>query len=704
MGHGRSAVLAVALFLTPTASSAPPAQADMDELKSMSLKALLDVQVVSAARHKQRAADSPRSVSVMTGEEIRRRNYRTVPEALSEMTGILVQETNYGGGSPYIRGMVGNRVLILIDGIRLNSSIFRLGPVQYLNTIDIEQVERIEVVRGPGSVLYGSDALGGVINVITRSAETHDPAPPLHTRLHARLSSADRSGMGRLGFEGHASRFGFIGGASFKRFGDLRGGGGPQKNSGYKETDGDLKLSWESKEKHRLEFSASRVQLDDVSRSDLLAVGTNLRYEWAPQQQEMLALRYGGRQVVRGIDTLQVTVVHQRQFERLFTVFAAAPTVENRNEDLVGSTGFIVEMGSRLGERQQLTYGVDTYGERITSRKSQFDPATAGWSWQRGNYPDGTKAGSAAGYLQYESEWLDRLQVVLGIRYSRNTIDSQQNDPHTGDIPLHSQVDDWTQSAAAALRLGGGLSVVGEAAEGFRAPNVNDTSVIGLTGARFEIPNPNLRPENLVNYQAGLRWQNRSLAARATGFRSEYTNLIDRAEATYLGLDWLDVDHNGVRDSSEPGIYQRTNIGRALVKGVEFETEAELNEHWSLRANASWIQGDDRLANTPLSRIPPAMGMAAVRWCPRSTVWMEAFTLAADRQSRLSPGDKVDRRISSDGTAGFVTWNLRGGLDLPAGGRLTLGLENLGNKRYRWHGSGIDAPGRNVVVGVEWIF
>lgn len=706
MGQRGPAVLTAAVFLAPAVFGAPPEHADLAELKSMSLKALLDVRVVSAARREQRAAESPRSVSVITGREIRRRNYRTVPEALNEMTGVLVQETNYGGGSPFIRGMVGNRILILIDGARLNSSVFRLGPVQYLNTIDVEQVERIEVVRGPGSVLYGSDALGGVINVVTRSPAIDEGTPPLRTRLRTRFSSADRSGVGRLGFQGRAGRFGFLGGASLKQFGDLRAGGGagPQRHSGYNETDGDLKLAWEPRERHRVEFAASKARLDDVSRSDLLALGSNLRYEWAPQQREMLALRYSARKAAPGIDSLQATVVHQRQFERLFTVASAAPDTGTRAEDLVGSTGILVEMGSRLGERQRLTYGFDSYRERIASRRLQAHLPSGTWAWQRGNYPDGTHAGYSAAYLQHESDWGGRVQLTLGIRYSRDTIDSQQSDPRTGDIPLHSVVDDWTKSAAVSVRLGGGLSLVGQAAEGFRAPNVNDATIIGLTGARFEIPNANLKPEYVVNYETGVRWTHRGLAAQLAAFRSAYSNLIDRAEAAYLGMDWLDVNQNGVREKTEPGIYQRANIGRALVRGVEFEAEAELSRHWSLRANTSWIEGHDRVARTPLSRIPPVMGVAAVRWTPRAGVWAEVYSLAAGRQSRLSPGDKTDHRIPPGGTPGFATWNLRGGVRVPAGGRLTLGLENLADKRYRWHGSGIDAPGRNLVAGVEWIF
>ncbi len=196
------------------------------DLSEMSLDELMDVTVVSAARREQKDIDSPRSVSVVTAEQIRQRNYRTVPEALNEVVGVLVQETNYGGGAPVIRGLIGNQILVLVDGIRLNNAIFRLGPNQYLNTIDVNQVERIEVVRGVGSVLYGSDALGGLINIITKSKAGSPTDSAMNARAFGRFASADRSGVGRLEVSGNFRKLGFTGGMSLKHFGDLRAGGG----------------------------------------------------------------------------------------------------------------------------------------------------------------------------------------------------------------------------------------------------------------------------------------------------------------------------------------------------------------------------------------------------------------------------------------------------------------------------------------------
>ena len=156
-------------LLSPT-SRAYAQESSEESLAELELAELLKVRAVTGARHDQRLIDSPRQIAVVTAEDIRRRNYRSTPDALADILGVFVQETNDGAGSPIIRGLVGNQILILVDGIRLNNGAYRLGPNQYLNTIDLNQIERIEVVRGAGSVLYGSDALGGVVNIITRAA------------------------------------------------------------------------------------------------------------------------------------------------------------------------------------------------------------------------------------------------------------------------------------------------------------------------------------------------------------------------------------------------------------------------------------------------------------------------------------------------------------------------------------------------------
>jgi outer membrane cobalamin receptor len=246
LGAGLRALAATVLMLAAAGVLArTEASAGAAQLADVDLEDLLNTTVVSAARHPERIIESPRSISVITADNLRERNYRTIPEALAELAGLFLQETNYGGGAPIIRGLIGNRILILVDGVRLNNSTYRLGPNQYLNTIDIHQVERIEVLRGTRSVLYGSDAIGGLINVITRSPEPSSTGAALRGGIESRLATADKSATGHVSAEYYRQRLGILAGVSDKSFGDLRAGDpvGRQSYTGYAEGDGDLKLN-----------------------------------------------------------------------------------------------------------------------------------------------------------------------------------------------------------------------------------------------------------------------------------------------------------------------------------------------------------------------------------------------------------------------------------------------------------------------------
>jgi outer membrane receptor protein involved in Fe transport len=180
----------------------------------------------------------------------------------------MVQQSNDGGGSPILRGLIGNQVLLMVDGIRMNNAIYRLGPNQYLNTVDIGQIERIEIIRGPGSVLYGSDALGGIINIVTKSRVVGD-ANPGAFEVSTRVASADGSVAGRLAYAGGSGPLSVVGGVSVKSFGPLRKGGGhTQPFTGYDEWDADLKISAKPGDGQSLTALLQHVTQSDVNRTD----------------------------------------------------------------------------------------------------------------------------------------------------------------------------------------------------------------------------------------------------------------------------------------------------------------------------------------------------------------------------------------------------------------------------------------------------
>ena len=675
-------------------------------LADMSIEELMDITFITAVRHQQKKIDSPRAVTLITAKEIRERNYRSVPEALMESAGVWVQNTNYGGGSPIIRGMIGNQILILVDGIRLNNGIYRLGPNQYLNTIDINQVDRIEVVRGAGSVLYGSDALGGLVNVITKSCTPSPDSTEVHARVFGRFASADRSGVGRAEVSGSTRKLGFAGGVSLKSFGDLRAGGasGLQPWTGYGEKDGDVRLSWKLSERQSVAMAFQQVNQNRVPRTDKLAEGSELLYEWDPQRRQLAHVEYSVDRVASFIDSFQIGVSYHNQLEQINRITKADPDTRTTRRDKVQTSGLGVQLNTYLGERQHLTYGADLYSDWVISKRVDFDLKTGMQTEKSGAFADGATFTSLGIYLQDEIQLADRLALIVGSRFSLFKLNAVINDAGTGEINVRARPKALTGSAHGLYKISEHTSTFFGVAQGFRAPNVDDSTILGSFSSGFETPNPNLSPEKSLGYEAGIRTQHKGYSATVAYFYSCYRNLIRREPGLYLDLPFLDLNDDGVQNEGEEDIFQRTNIGEALVQGVEIAAQAQLFQNWEISANLNWTTGEDKINLDPLRRIPPLNGAGILRWNPGRRWWIEYYTLFSARQGRLAPGDIKDPRISADGTPGFLTFNVRGGINLGPHGRFIAVLENITNQRYRYHGSGIDAAGINLVLGLDLSF
>ena len=227
--------------------------------------------VVTATRDERLLKDAPYSASSLSSGTLRlEKSVRTVPEALKNEPGTMVQKTGHGQGSPYIRGFTGYRNLLMIDGIRLNNSVFRDGPNQYWNTVDSLGLQRLELARGPFSMLYGSDAIGGTVNAITRGVKDCSPDTDWDRRLYYRYSSAENSSIARGDVIGRLSdKLALTLGYSFKDFGDVEGGSdvGVQEKTGYDERDWDAKLEYFINEEASLVLCHQSVDVDDAWRT-----------------------------------------------------------------------------------------------------------------------------------------------------------------------------------------------------------------------------------------------------------------------------------------------------------------------------------------------------------------------------------------------------------------------------------------------------
>lgn len=208
----------------------------------------LETMVITATRTEKPMSELPYSVDILTLDDNSAQTLnRTLPETMKYVPGVMVQKTGHGQGSPIIRGFTGFRTLFLIDGIRLNNSVFRDGPNQYSNTVDPYSISNMEIIKGPSSVLYGSDAVGGTVNLITRGNKGTETGFNLHPSFYYRFSDAENSHSGHFEISAnYDDKFGFLIGASYKDFGDLVGGNsvGVHPMTGYTDTDVNFKADY----------------------------------------------------------------------------------------------------------------------------------------------------------------------------------------------------------------------------------------------------------------------------------------------------------------------------------------------------------------------------------------------------------------------------------------------------------------------------
>jgi hemoglobin/transferrin/lactoferrin receptor protein len=694
--------LALAITLGPAAAAegqtSPPSPAELE------LTELLNVRAVTGARRDQRLVDSPRQIGVVTAQDIKRRNYKSTPDALSDILGVFVQETNDGGGSPIIRGLVGSQILILVDGVRLNNGSYRLGPNQYLNTIDLNQIERIEVLRGAGSVLYGSDALGGIVNVITRAPG--GDAGVAGTRWFSRLSSANGGAIGRGELTLRTGDVGFVGGVSVKRFGTLRGGRdtGVQVLTGYDEWDGDAKMVYHPSANQTLTVAAQRVTQRHAQRADVVKAGTDLKWTWDPETRSLGYVHYDARNLAGRVTALSGTVSYQRQAEHYQRIASSAPNTELRHLDQTTSLGMNVQLSSSIGPRHLLTYGIDANGDRMTSRRDDVSLVTGASQPGKSALADGARYRSVAAFVQDEIDVSPRLRLALGARYSAYRPYALVRDASAGPVVIDSSQRALTGSARGLIRVTSAIDLVAGIGQAFRAPNIDDLTAFGATGSRFEVPNPELSPESSLNLEAGIRGRSVRLSGTGAFFITDIDELIERASGTFEGKAFRDLNGDGLHGPGEPAIVQRQNAGKARIHGVELDAQLRLARHWTLSGAVVRIIGTNQVTGDPLRRVPPTHGRAVLGWSDGGRLWAEGYAVFASRQTRLAPGDLTDVRIPAGGTPGFVTLNLRSALKIRAALQATLGLENMTNRSYRTHGSGIDAAGVNVVFGIDWAF
>ncbi|MEI6971979.1 MAG: TonB-dependent receptor plug domain-containing protein, partial [bacterium] len=337
--------------------------------------------VVTASRSRRDIQSEPSAVYQISGTKaVLGDAKRTTPDVLKGVPSSMIQKTGYGQGSPYLRGFTGFRTMCLIDGIRLNNSVFRDGPNQYWNTVDPLSVSAYELVMGPASVLYGSDAVGGLVNAIPVAPPEYDGSPVWERRLFCRSATGDESASGRVQLAGRVSEaLGFVGGLSLKDYGDVRGGRsvGRQEHTGYNEQDYDARVDYHVNADSRISAGFQSVSQDDAWRTHRtiygidwsgLAAGDDKVHSY-DQRRNLAYMKYGGEKLRGLVDAIDLTVSRQGQEEDLYRVR------KDDKSDLQGfdvaTWGTCLQLGSE-GSYGNWLYGVEYYRDDVESYSRKF--------------------------------------------------------------------------------------------------------------------------------------------------------------------------------------------------------------------------------------------------------------------------------------------------------------------------------------------
>jgi len=669
----------------------------------------LEPVVVTATRGERPSFDVPNAVTIVDREHVERQSPAVLPDMLRGEPGVFVQQTTPGQAAPIIRGLIGSSILMLVDGMRLNTAFFRSAPNQYFALVDPYNVERLEVVRGAGSTLYGSDAMGGVLNVITPVPRFATDQWQLHGRALEQFSSADTSWVNRVSLQGGKTGVALSGGFTYQDHNDLRGGGdtGVQRPSGYEVYAGDGAIFLERGDQDLL-FSFQYLQQPKTPRFDELVAGfhqsqpNSALFFFEPNDRLFVHGRYRLRNPLPFVDGLQFHVAFQEiNDDRRNRDFGGTREDRERNRDAL--TGITLQLTSRWGEWMTFTYGGEIYLDEVSSSRVGTNINTGATSTRQSRFADGSTFNSFGVYVQDEIRIHPRLTAILGLRFSHFDVDPKADRGEGAEA--HLTTSDLTGSLGLVYHLTPAVNLVTNFGRGFRVPNVFDLSTLGpRPGNRFNIPNPSLTPEEVFTVDAGVKVKLPRFAGEVFGFYSDFRDKIEDNLTGECFRDEVGIVPPAQCQPTDRLVVQSQNLNTVTLYGVEVGGRLQMLDTLEAYGTLTytWAEEEFRDGRTlPADRIPPVNGQVGFFYRPIPRLWVEPFVRFAGRQDRLSDRDRVDPRINPDGTAGWMTANIRLGWDISENFRVRLAGENLLDHSYREHGSGINAQGINAIVSME---
>ena len=709
----------------------------------------LEEVVVAVSRWHQNIDSEPVKVTLLGFEEMNSYNPQTTADLLNFSGEVFVQKSQYGGGSPMIRGFATNRLLYSVDGVRMNTAIFRSGNIQNVISLDPFAISTTEVLFGPGAVSYGSDAIGGVMVFTTLSPELSKTEKPL---LHG--SATIRGATASDEFTGHAHigvgfrKWGFLTSFTYSKFGDLKQGlCGPedyvqkyivqpnyiegesvndivtvntderlQSPTGYDQFNIMQKFRYAPNERLNLEYAFHYSQTSEYARYDRhQRMRNNLpRYaEWnyGPQKWMMNQLKIESSRSTVMYDSLKVNGAFQLFEESRISRELNKPNRETQSER-VDAWSATVDFRKEILSSLSLFYGAEYVQNKVKSTGDGLDVVTRQTTVVPSRYPS-AKWYSMGVYTQVEWQPIKRLNLAAGIRYNHYLINSDFSTAGY-EVPFDEKQTSNAGSVSANIGLNwqpkGGWLMRLNYARGFRTPNVDDMGkLFDSADGYVTVPNPSLKPEYADNVEFGIAKKfGTFLTIDLTGYYTHLNNAIVRRPSTFNGNETLNYQGEDCQ------VQMLQNAAEANVCGVQAGIEAEFARWFYINGRINYQYGREELDSgekSPSRHAAPLFGRMALGF-KHNKVTVEAYSLyQGERQAEDMPEEEKQKTeiyaLDANGNAyspGWITINLRATYNIYKGLTLSTTLENIADKRYRPYSSGISAAGRNFTISATYSF
>jgi hemoglobin/transferrin/lactoferrin receptor protein len=718
---------------------------------------LVEVVVLGSSKFEEKEKEVPSQITLIDKKQIQLYNPQTSATALENSGDVFVQRSQMGGGSPIIRGFEANKVLIVLDGIRMNNAIYRAGHLQNVITIDNAILERIEVHHGPASTIYGSDALGGVMYFSTKKPKLQQSASssPFALNAYTRFSTANFERSAHLDFNLGNKKFASLSSITYSNFDDLRAGRvksdtsmarywnryfyverndtmdvvrinenpNVQVGTAYAQMDILQKFRYRPHKAVDLLFNIQYSTSSNVPRYDRLTEGEvgfyngqiisqQLEYaEWYYGPQERLLTSLHARFTPDSFalfNSANVIAAFQRISEDRITRKFLDPLRRIQAEDL-GVFTFNADFVRRFSKKMNLLYGVEGTHNIVSSRAETINIETGELS-TRGlgtRYPDGgSTMSTASAYANYRLKIGKRANVIAGGRYTYTHIGANYVDSVLYDLP-YERIDVSTNALTGSLSLawdmGHQFQFNGVVATAFRTPNIDDMAKIRAKGGNVTVPNPDIQPEKALNTEVSISKQfNQKVKLSGTFFHTYLYDAVVQQDYSINGTDTM------YYDGRFRNIQALVNIGQARVWGLHGGMAVEFNEAAFLKASVTYTRGRDYSGAEPqpLGHIPPLFGQLSFNYSRRlfSVNFLTRFNGPKTLEEYSDDSsENLDKALPS-GTPAWFIFNIYTSYKINKQFKLNVGVENLLDWHYRPYSSGVSAPGQNVIISLQGSF